>query len=159
MEEYGPKGKAEAPAPLDPGPALLGPCWLPLPEACWVEPVAPDPEVTCLARKEASKGISTPVRSFTGVLEGDCPAEPGAVDDGTIAWNFLSWKGGSFREPRTETGGLKSVGGRWGWCVKAMATEVVAAAACSGAWMSGAQITGVGEGGAGGGLFCMRWAQ
>lgn len=98
------------------------------------------------------------MRSLTGVLEGDWPAEPGGVDDGTIVWNFFSWLGASFREPRTETGGLKSVGGRCGWCVKAMATEVVAAAAWRGAWMSGAQITGVGEGGSGG-VFCMRWAQ
>lgn len=113
----------------------------------------------CWARKEANNGMSTPVRSLEGVLEGESPAEPGAVDEGANVWNFLSRLGGSFRDPRTETGGLKSVGGRWGWCVSAMATEVVAAAAWRGAWMRGAQMTGVGEGGVWGGAFCMRWAQ
>lgn len=34
--------------------------------------------------------------------------------------------------------------GRRGWWVRAIATEVVAAAACRGAWMSGVQMTGVG---------------
>lgn len=113
-EEYGPKGKADAPAPLDPEPAVapLGPRWLPLVEACWVDPAAPDPEVMCWARNEASNGMSTPVRSLEGVLEGESPAEPGVVEDGTNVWNFFSRLGGSFREPRTETGGLKRVGGR-----------------------------------------------
>lgn len=103
--------------------------------------------------------MSTPVRSLEGVLEEESPAEPDAVDGGTNVWNFLSRLEGSFRDPRTETGGLKRVGGRWGWCVKAMATEVVAAAAWRGAWMRGAQMTGVGEGGVWGGAFCNRWAQ
>jgi len=103
--------------------------------------------------------MSTPVRSFDGVLQEESSAEPDAVDEGTNEWNFLSRLGGSFREPRTDTGGLKSVGGKWGWCVRAIATEVVAAAAWRGAWMRGAQMTGVGEGGVCGGAFCMRWAQ
>lgn len=48
-DEYGPKGKADAPPPLDPDPdpPALGPCWPPLPETCWLEPVAPEPDVTC----------------------------------------------------------------------------------------------------------------
>lgn len=43
--------------------------------------------------------------------------------------------------------------------MSAIATEVVAAAAWRGAWIRGAQMTGVGEGGVWGGGFCMRWAQ
>lgn len=66
---------------------------------------------------------------------------------------------GAFNDPRTDTGGLNSVGGSWGWCVSAIATEVVAAAAWRGAWIRGAQMTGVGEGGVWDGGFCMRWAQ
>lgn len=90
--------------------------------------------------------------SLDGVLEG----ESGPMEEvGADVWNFFSRPGGGswrFLEPRTVTGGRKSAAGRWGrwgWCVKAMATEVVAAAACRGAWMRGAQITGVcpGDGG------------
>lgn len=125
--------KAEAPPSPDPGPAPLGPGWSSLPEACLLEPVAPLPDVMCWARKEASNGMSTPVRSLEGVLRGESPAEPGAVDGETNVWNFFSRLEGSFRDPKTETGGLKRVGGRWGWCVRAMATEVVAAAAWRGA--------------------------
>lgn len=158
-DEYGSKGKTETPTPLDPDSAPLGPRWPPLPEAFWLEPLAPEPDVMCCARKVASNDMSTPARFLDGVLVGESPAEPGAVDEGANVWNFLSRLGGSFREPRTETGGLKSVGGRWGWCVRAMATEVVAAAAWRGAWIRGAQITGVGEGGVWGGGFCKRWAQ
>lgn len=78
--------------------------------------------------------------------------------------NLLKWPGGSLSEPSKGTGGRKSVWGRCGWRVRAMATEVVAAAAWRGAWMRGAQITGVCEEGvcamcgAGGGV-CNRWAQ
>lgn len=77
--------------------------------------------------------MSTPVRSLEGVLGGEFPVESGAGDGGTNEGNFLRRLEGSFREPRTETGGRKRVGGRWGWCVRAMATEVVAAAAWRGA--------------------------
>lgn len=157
-DEHGLKGNADAPPPLNPDPAPLGPQWLPPPKVCWLEMFAPESDVMCCARKEASSDISTPVRSLEGVVEGESPAEPGAVAEGTNVGNFLCRLGGSFRDPRTETGGLKSVGGRWGWCVRAMATEVVAAAAWRGAWMRGAQMTGVGEGGEGG-MFCRRCAQ
>lgn len=84
-DEYGPKGKAEAPPPppLNPDPVPLGPRWPPLPEACLLEPVDPEPDVMCWARKEASNGMSTPVRSLEGVLEGESPADSGVVDEGT----------------------------------------------------------------------------
>lgn len=58
-----------------------------------------------------------------------------------------------------DTGGRKMVGGRLGWCVRAMATEVVAAAAWRGACMRGAHITEVGEGGKAAESVCRRWAQ
>ena len=101
-----------APPPLDPDAAPLGPRWPSLPKACLLELVVPVTDVMCWARKEASNGMSTPLRSFEGVLDGESPAEPGAVDGGTNVWNFLSRLEGSFRDPKTETGGLKRVGGR-----------------------------------------------
>lgn len=42
-----------------------------------------------------------------------------------------------------DEGGRKMCVARLCWCVNAMATLVVAAAVCSGAWTSGSQITGL----------------
>lgn len=54
------------------------------------------------------------MRSLEGVLEGESPADPGAVVKGANVLNFLNLLGGSLMDPRTETGGLNSVDGRWG---------------------------------------------
>lgn len=114
-EENSPNGKAEAPPSLElPTPVPLVPRWSSLPEACLQEPVAPLPDVMCWARKEASNGISTPVRTLEGVLEGESPVEPDSIDVGTNVCNFFNLLEGSFRDPKTETGGLKRVGGKWG---------------------------------------------
>lgn len=51
----------------------------------------------------------------------------------SAVWNLLKYPGWSFSEPSRGTGGRKRVWGKWGWRVRAMATEVVAAAACRGA--------------------------
>lgn len=58
--------------------------------------------------------MSTPVRIFEGVPEGESPVEPDSVDAGTNVCNFFNLLKGSFIDPRTETGGLKRVGGKWG---------------------------------------------
>ena len=90
---------------------------------------------------------------------GECPAPEVEVTDGvgTMVCSLLKRADCSLAEPSTDTGGRKRAPGRQGWCVSARATEVVAAAACRGAWMRGAQMTEVGDGGVAPGG--MRWAQ
>lgn len=58
---------------------------------------------------------------------------PNAAAPESAVGNLFTYPGWSFSEPRSGTGGRKRVWGKWGWRVRAMATEVVAAAACSGA--------------------------
>lgn len=157
-EENCSNGKAESSPPPNPELDVFGCCWSSLLEPCLLEPVINVPDGMCWARKEANNGISTPVCNLDGVLAGESPADPGA-GDGAKVCNFFIRLEGSFRDPKNETGGLKRVCGRCGWCVSAMATEVVAAAACRGAWIRGAQMTGVGDGGVWGGTFCIKWAQ
>lgn len=104
------------------------------------------------------------------MLDGEFPGELPAPDteatdeEAAMVCSRLKRADCSLAEPSTDMGGgRKRVPGRCGWCVSARATEVVAAAACSGAWMSGAQMTGVGDGGLAGAAAdepdCMRWAQ
>lgn len=77
--------------------------------------------------------MSTSLRTLEGVPGGEFPSDPGAVDEGANELRLLCLLVGSLRDPRRETGGLNSVGGRRGWWVRAIATEVVAAAAWRGA--------------------------
>lgn len=79
-DDCGPKELEDDSLPLNSNPTPLGSCCFPV---CSLEPDAPESDATCWALKEASNGMSTPVCSFEGVLEGESPAEPGAVDDGT----------------------------------------------------------------------------
>ncbi len=58
---------------------------------------------------------------------------PNAAAPESAVGNFFTYTGWSFREPSSGTGGRKRVWGKWGWRARAMATEVVAAAACRGA--------------------------
>lgn len=93
--------------------------------------------------------IGVSIQELNCELADDEP--PNAAAPERDVGNRFTNPGWSFKEPSSGTGGRKSVWGRWGWRVKAMATEVVAAAACRGAWMRGAQMTGVWVDGVGAG--------
>lgn len=93
-----------------------------------------------LARSESRMGVSTPEENWEGLWPAP-EAEAGSANGDAPKGYLLTWEPPPFREPRGAAGGRKRAWGRWGWRVRAMATDVVAAAACSGAWMRGAQMT------------------
>lgn len=106
-----------------------------------LNPGGAEKPASCWMWKEDEDGVST----CEGLLAGE--AEPSA--DGIKDCSLLGCLG-VCPAPRLPSpgpgGGRKMAAGRRGWCVRAMATDVVAAAACSGAWISGVHMTGVGVG-------------
>lgn len=107
-------------------------------------------ESGCVLR-DASVGVSSAARTLLEQV-----GEPGP-DSLLFAPRkaFFGCPGGSFRDPDT-TGWWKRIGGSCVWWAKARARGVVAAAAWSGAWTSGVQMMGVGDGGTGEG-FKLLW--
>lgn len=141
----GAEGEPQAPGggeELDEGRSGLSPAGAENPASCWMW-------------KEDEDGVST----WDGLLAGEAEPSAEGIRD-CSRFRCL----GVCPAPRLPSpdpgGGRKMAAGRRGWWVRAMATEVVAAAACSGAWISGVQMTGVGVGVAEAAAWtrCAQWA-
>lgn len=105
-----------------------------------LSPAGAENPASCWMWKEEEDGVST----WDGLLAGEAEPSAEGIRD-CSRFRCL----GVCPGPRLRLGpggGRRAAAGRRGWCVSAMATEVVAAAACSGAWISGVQMTGVGVG-------------
>lgn len=100
------------------------------------------PADSCWVLKDPRVGVS---RAALTLLEqvGEPDPDPQLF---TPTYTFFGGPEGSFRDPDT-TGWWKRIGGSCVWWAKARASGVVAAAAWSGAWTSGVQMMGVGDGG------------
>lgn len=109
------------------------------------------PALRCCVLRGARVGVSTADLALMEAL-GEEGTEPLDAPTGT----FLMRLPGSFRVPAAREW-WKRMGGSWDWWARAKASGVVAAAAWSGAWTSGVQMTGVGEGGAEGGRVRLVW--
>lgn len=116
-----------------------------------LSPAGAEKPASCWMWKEDDDGVS----SCDGLLAGEAaPSAAGSSECRREARCRGVWPGGG------GGGGRKTAAGRRGWCVSAMATDVVAAAACNGAWISGVQITGAGAGaGPAAAAAWARWAQ
>lgn len=106
-----------------------------------LSPAGAENPANCWMWKEEEDGVS----NWDGLLVGE--AEPSAEGMRDCSrFRCLGVCPGPRLLSLGPGGGRKMAAGSRGWWVRAMATEVVAAAACSGAWISGVQMTGVAVG-------------